>query len=162
MARAWGCPWQDTDALVSSRLPQGDTVRSFYQRAGRDAFEDLEYQAVKDALEECREPGVWSTGGGLCDNPRLSSLLASRGILVYLRCPEEILWKRIERRGIPPFLDPEDPRASFHALYARRDALYDRLCPLVVQLPFKPDAEGNALYVRQRVEAFDGAQQLGH
>lgn len=127
----WECA--DSDDLVEKFLPQGSTIRSFYTREGRDAFQDLEYQACTDFLQNSSEVcSVIAMGGGACDNPRLMDLCRRSGIGLFLDVPEAVLYRRIISGGIPPFLSAEDPAESFHQLWKRRRSLYFSFCDAVL------------------------------
>lgn len=142
-SRDFGLSWKDADSLVSSLLPPGDTIRSFYRREGQPAFQKLEVQALDAFLSNPHGQTIVSMGGGACDNPELMDLLGRHGLCVYLKLQEKTLFGRIVKDGIPPFLDASRPRESFHELYVRRDRLYDNQCPLVVELVDNADVEDN-------------------
>lgn len=67
---------------------------------------------------------VIATGGGICDNPSAVEALQSACTTVYLEDSPEVLYQRIEARGVPAFLDPARPREHFLEMAARRDERY--------------------------------------
>jgi shikimate kinase len=67
---------------------------------------------------------VIATGGGICDNPSAVEALQSGCTTVYLEDSPEVLYQRIETRGVPAFLDPARPREHFLEIAARRDERY--------------------------------------
>lgn len=161
VSRHLGLSWRDADNLVKELLPQEDTIRSFYRREGAQAFQALERTAMERFLSQPHSQTIVSMGGGACDNLPLMTQLNAKGLTVYLHLPEEVLFKRIMKDGIPPFLDAGRPRESFHDLYLRRDALYGKLCTLVVELPDTPDVEDSLRYLEKLLQgAGHGTQHI--
>jgi len=54
--------------------------------------------------------------------------------VVYLRVAPNVIFDRIERSGIPPFLDAGDPASDFTALYQKRHPRYQNLADLTVDI----------------------------
>jgi shikimate kinase len=119
----------------------------------------LEYAALSSFLAFCEAskiPGIdefviLSLGGGASDNGRLLSLIEKTGQLIYLFLPEQVLYSRIEQGGIPPFLDPANPKKSFHNLYTYRDAIYRERADTIVELTVKAPPEKNAQQLTQLI-----------
>ena len=70
------------------------------------------------------KPKVLATGGGAFINPRTRSLIAERGISVWLRAELDVLVKRTQRRGGRPLLKNKDPRATLQQLIIEREPVY--------------------------------------
>jgi len=137
----------DADVLALARLG-GKTVREYYSDNGADAFRKIEMECVKDFLEE-NESFILSLGGGAADNKGLMDAIRKKGKIVYIHRPEELLLgKIIEKSGIPPFLDKDDPVGSFHALFLRRDRIYREYADLVVNLGSYKDKEETECLVK--------------
>ena len=102
------------------------SVREIYERLGPDGFGELEAEAAGVMVHPAtlRTPDVVALGGGTIDNEPAMQRLAGTGLFLYLLQDEEVLFHRIVRRGIPPFLRGDDPRAAFAELFRRRDAAY--------------------------------------
>lgn len=67
------------------------------------------------------EMSILSLGGGTLENTEALRLLKSENCVLFVLDEEEdILFERIVRRGIPPFLDQENPEESFRELYVKR------------------------------------------
>lgn len=161
IASRLSCPWVDADDLILASLPSDSTVRSFYRSEGEHAFRKREYETMKRYLSATHPPCVVSMGGGASDNPDLLSLISLYGTSVYLSVPEDVLFRRIVKDGIPPFLEGEDPRGKFHLLFLHRSAIYGKECSLVVHLPDSPTVEMTADFLMEALRgAFDGTQQL--
>ena len=119
----------DVDRVLESLYdPEGRfTCREIYRKHGRDFFRSLETEAVKDSIEKYshnRLP-VLAAGGGLIENNGALALLKDVGTFIYLKEQPEVLFKRIVKRGIPPFLDKNNPWESFYLLYEKRNELLE-------------------------------------
>ncbi|POQ98529.1 hypothetical protein AU468_13170 [Alkalispirochaeta sphaeroplastigenens] len=143
LSRAWpGTNHIDTDQIILERAarrgfpcpsPSSDSpestpaliLRQLFQELGHEAFAREEYLALQEVLEMPRQERlIIATGGGVCDNLEAMKLLEECRPIFYLRADPEVLFGRIAAGGIPPFLDPQDPRGSFLRLANRRDLLY--------------------------------------
>ncbi|MDD7201664.1 MAG: shikimate kinase [Sphaerochaetaceae bacterium] len=163
VSRRVGLLWRDADNLVKALIPKDDTIRSFYRREGVEAFRNKELEAIGNFLSLSHPQTIVSMGGGACDNAPLMERINQKGLTVYLSVPEEVLYGRVIRDGIPPFLDASRPKESFHALYLRRDELYGKLCSLVVHLPDTPDVEDSVRYLEKILQgARHGTQHIRH
>ena len=161
LAAQWGIRWVDADDLTLTLIPQGMTIREYYQQYGKDAFQQKEREAMLAFLSQPHPATVISMGGGAADNPGLLELCGRFGTLVYLSVPEPVLLKRIIGDGIPPFLDPADPAGSFHPIFLRRDAVYGKSCQIVLHLPDSPTVQQTAAWCARQLEGYeDGTQQF--
>ena len=146
IARERNAVFVDTDDLIVQALPSGYSgIRDFYRREGKDAFMDLEYRSLKKYLSSVKEDLtiIIATGGGACDNTRMVSLMKESGTVLYLCLKEETLLRRIQKKGIPPFLDENDIENSFHTLFVSRDREYRHICDFVVPLEDLKSIEHN-------------------
>lgn len=129
----------DTDDLILAGMPKpGMGIRDFYRSEGEQAFMSLEYSALRDHLDSIKDDKdsihIIATGGGACDNQLLVDLMQTTGTIIYLCVPEQTLFGRIMKGGLPPFLSSDDPEDSFHRLYTRRDGRYRQISNFVVRL----------------------------
>ncbi|ADY13053.1 shikimate kinase [Sphaerochaeta globosa] len=152
-ARANNLAWVDLDDLILKAIAPWTSVRAYYKQEGQMAFQAQEVAALETYLCSHHERTVISLGGGASDNEALLSLAKSRGRLIYLMVEEGVLFRRIISGGIPPFLDESDPKASFHALYARRHAIYGNICDVLVQLPNYPDIRDTASFLVETLKS---------
>lgn len=129
------------------------TVRTIYQSLGKERFAGLEARASRRAMERGAEERwrILALGGGTIENADAMGYLSHSGPFVYLQEEPEILFDRIARGGIPPFLDPAAPFQSFLSLYNRRSALFATHADISV------DVHGRS--VPEAVEAIDTALQ---
>ena len=141
LAKTWGIPFFDLDDLMVDlcREERGGVKsvtwepREIYRRLGRKGFQELEIRTLK-AHRTVPGPYVLALGGGTQEQPEAGEILSGMGILVYLHEDANLLYRRIEARGIPPFLQSDSPRTSFLKLYAARDGLYRAGADLTVAL----------------------------
>lgn len=109
------------------------TLRAYVEAFGIEEFRRCELAALEELVRD-RFDGVLACGGGIVDNAPAIDLLTRSSTIVYLTSKFDTLYERILRGGIPPFLDPEDPRGSFLKLARRRDAAYRSVAEIVVPL----------------------------
>ena len=125
----------DLDTLILNRIPY-ESLRDLYVREGKGAFMRAEYEAHEEflAARDSSHLTIMATGGGICDNHPLIDRMSENGVIIYLYLKEHTLLERIKLKGLPPFIDREEPEESFHALYLQRDSLYRKLSDHVVPL----------------------------
>jgi shikimate kinase len=116
------------------------TCREIYRKHGREFFRSLETDAVKDITENRAHNSllVLAAGGGLIENTEALGPLKKVGIFIYLKEQPEVLFKRISRRGIPPFLDEDNPRESFYRLYDKRSKLLETNADIIFTVKGRP------------------------
>lgn len=111
------------------------SCREIYRRHGREYFVDLEAQAAARLAESmASRPMVAALGGGTIENTGAMDALMDSGLRVYLKDDPTVLYERIMQNGLPAFLNADDPRASFDALYRRRTRLYEECAQVVVDI----------------------------
>ena len=146
-----GYRFYDLDNLILDEAAGSDSsavsVRDIWRNLGEFEFRRLEEDACRNFIEWVI-PGlnsgcVLSLGGGTAENPGAMAWIGKKGINVYIRGEESLLFRRIMAGGRPPFLSEESPREDFAALYARRDALYRNFAHIIHDVDDSP-AEINA------------------
>jgi len=139
LAASLNYPFVDLDDLILAKARSRGffSVRELYRTVGLKIFQEYETEAL-NIIHNAREsrPSVLSLGGGYADNNTAMQTAADIGHRIYLRVPEQTLYRRIIRGGLPPFLEGEaSPEELFHQLYLRRDGLYASYAALIVALP---------------------------
>jgi shikimate kinase len=129
LARRLQVPFVDSDAVVEQRL--GCTIREYFERAGEDAFRDVEQQVLDD-LCSAPDSGVIATGGGIVLRPANRARLLRAGTVVYLRSTPEELARRLRHDTQRPLLQGVDPQQRLRDLYAVRDPLYREVARFTV------------------------------
>lgn len=147
IAEKFTFPFDDLDNLIEKlylkETGTAKTFREIFKERGREGFQKLEYDALATWLKAAAvegKNGVLALGGGVASNPAVLKLLKSGGKFVYIKQPEELLYERIIRKGVPPFLDEKRPQESFSELYRQRTAVYEQAADLTVD----PDRLGLA------------------
>ena len=141
LAARWGCPFFDVDQMIEERhaCKTGEQlpVREIFKRQGEHRFHELETQVVCDLylrLSDSKDNGVVAVGGRTALNTKVDELLTALGLIVYLEVSPEEMFARVQRGGLPPFVDEKDPMGHFAKLHAERAPHYRRLANLTVNL----------------------------
>jgi shikimate kinase len=86
-----GWAWKDADALLEERA--GRSIRQIFIDDGEESFRNREAMVLEDL---CRlENHVIATGGGVILREENRRRL-SKGSVVWLRAPAELLWQRLQ------------------------------------------------------------------
>jgi shikimate kinase len=147
-------PWSDLDNLIETwylekkktnpgSFPIDSSPELFFPRQivsvhGNEFFQYCETQALSDFLET-QETNSWilSTGGGIMVNPSALSLLSqNRYERVYLRTPEQVLFQRIVKKGLPAYLDApslDESMKLWHTVYQDRDQILASQANIVIE-----------------------------
>lgn len=151
LSEEYNKPFKDTDDLITDLIAPL-SVREFYQSHGKDSFNQLEFFALSHYLQDKDQEQIIALGGGACDNKPLIHLCKEQGALIYLFLDEETLWKRIIKDGIPPFLQADSPRSSFHDLYMVRNERYQQFCTLLITLDGSKSPQENLHTIKQSLQ----------
>ena len=82
-------------------------------------------------------------------NATVCTLLRAIGPVVYLQVDSGVIFERVQRSGIPPFLNANDPASDFKALLRKRHPRYEELADLMVDLDgLGPEAAADVLETR--------------
>ncbi|MGD1816929.1 MAG: shikimate kinase [Pleomorphochaeta sp.] len=122
-------PFYDLDKYIEENINY-PSVRALYKAEGKEAFMEQEYICLKKLLKENPQDKVIALGGGICENPKAFDLCDN---LIFLDLDEEVLFKRINFLGLPPFLEG-DPINKFHILYNKRRPLYKEKAKITIKL----------------------------
>ncbi len=141
--------FEDLDHLIMKTAENEGygSIRELYRTVGIENFQVYETEALHNCLRQSSKRGLlMALGGGTVENSESMGLLGSRGYLVYISVDEQVLFERIRRGGIPPFLEGErGPREMFHALFERRSALFQQYADLTIALPDQSIQENTEL-----------------
>lgn len=121
VARALGCAFTDTDAVVEARA--GAAISDIFLEHGEAHFRQLEQQAVAEALENDR--GVVSLGGGAVMTPETEQALAGHTV-VFLDVSIADAARRVGFDQSRPLL-AVNPRAAWTRLMNGRRPTYERI-----------------------------------
>jgi shikimate kinase len=117
--------WRFVDLDEAIEKDQGKPIAEIFETQGEAAFRLLESAALRNIVRkiECGQPYVIALGGGAFAQENNSSLLAEKGVSIWLDCPFEMVQRRVARDSQRPLArDPE----KFRALYEERRPKYER------------------------------------
>lgn len=137
LAKRHGWRFLDTDDLLARRYSRNTgkdlQARDIYLVLGEAAFRKLENAVVRDI--DVGQDCVIATGGGVAIGTNNVNHLKSLGLLVYLKLPFEVLFRRLERSPArPAFLQDDASRASFEAHFIEREPIYETGADIVLEL----------------------------
>ena len=129
----------DLDDMIESLYAQDGerkTCREIFTGLGKDGFAALEAEAAGILAQKLAKPAssVAALGGGAAENRAALERLFGRGKFVYISEEASILYERIMQRGIPPFLDPNDPWGNFEELMKRRTGIYTHIADITIPM----------------------------
>jgi shikimate kinase len=115
-----------------------------FERHGEEHFRKLETEAIRKRLRLIRtgRPMVIALGGGAFARPENFELLEENGVTVWLDCPLELAWERVEQCVDRPLAKDRD---QFQHLYYARRAAYARADFRVECSGDDPEAVVNAI-----------------
>ncbi|HHX91876.1 MAG TPA: shikimate kinase [Paracoccus sp.] len=128
LARMLGVPFVDSDAEIERAAAR--TVAEIFARDGEAFFRRKEAQVIARLLAAA--PGVLSVGGGAYLNPATRALIAEKGVAVWLKADQDLLWSRVKRRDTRPLLRTADPYGTLGAMMVAREPAYAK-ADLVVE-----------------------------
>ncbi len=141
LARMLALPFEDADDVLESayadRIGARLGFREIYRKEGPEAFATLEAEAVGRCLRAGDR--VVALGGGAPARIVLDSQLDEGSLVIYLTVPEDVLWERMIRDGLPAYLDPGNPREDFRRSLGERIPLYERLADLRIDANRDPE-----------------------
>jgi shikimate kinase len=146
-------PFFDLDNLMVDKCGSGiKSARDIYNKYGKEGFQEIETDALENFIEYIKKEQIKSCilalGGGTIENSGASAILEKSaeesGIKIYLKAPRELLYSRIIKKGIPPFLSKENPEKDFSVLYSRRDSLYSAFADIIYTVRENVPVEENA------------------
>ncbi len=165
LAERLDCAFYDVDQMIAEThaCETGEhlDVREIFTRHGEEHFHRIEGHVVCELYLKLDRPGncsVVALGGRTAVNATVCSLLKAIGLTVYLRVPAIEIYTRIERSGLPPFLDEGDPAGSFVKLYEQREPKYRELADVVVDLDGVGDVPDAVDRLIARIEEYGYAR----
>ncbi len=129
LSRALKKRFIDSDKAIEERT--GASIALIFDVEGEEGFRRREHAIIDEltALDDI----VLATGGGAVLHEDNRAALRSRGFVVYLSAPLELLVERTARDRSRPLLQTDDPAARVAELLEARDPVYRQVADLVVQ-----------------------------
>jgi shikimate kinase len=137
LAHRLGWSYCDSDAQVMAAT--GRSVPQLFAEQGEASFRAEESRVLAEALSG-DEPVVVSAAGGVVLSDANRALLASSGIVVWLRADPELLIQRVGTGRGRPLLDG-DPASRVVQLYEVRRPLYESVAAVIVDVDDRTAAE---------------------
>lgn len=128
LATRMDLPFYDTDQLLEAKL--GKSVSEIWQIKGQEGFRDLESALI---LTLKPEPCVLATGGGTLLYEANRAHLKKLGKTIYLKTSLLVLWERLQKRGLPAYLDPQNPFEHIKRLAQERIPIFEAFCDYTVE-----------------------------
>ena len=136
-----GLEFYDTDHLMIYAYKQKTgldiDIRGIYKKYGETGFRDFEehvFLGLLKELEKRKQRAVISLGGRLPMNLNLTDALKNAGENIFIKVDPKVLFKRVIRKGIPPFLSKENPEEDFLSMYNERKERYYDLADTIIPL----------------------------
>jgi len=128
LSRRYNKTFHDSDHEIESRC--GVRIPVIFEIEGEAGFRKREEIAIAEltALSNV----VVATGGGAVISEANRQLLASRGVVIYLRGSPEHLYERTRHDRNRPLLQTGNPLARLRELYQQRDPLYREIADIVM------------------------------
>ena len=134
LAKRLGLQFLDTDHEIEKKT--GVSVRVIFEMEGEPAFRDRESKILETLSHQ---PSlVLATGGGAVLRPENRQILATRGLVIYLKPDIETQLKRTADDRKRPLLQNVDRRAFFQGLQRTRDPLYQEVADVTVSVDNRP------------------------
>lgn len=134
LAKRLGLQFLDTDHEIEKTT--GVSVRLIFEVEGEPAFRDRESKTLESLSQQ---PGlVLATGGGAVLRPENRQVLATRGLVIYLKPDIETQLKRTADDRKRPLLQNVDRRAFFQELQRTRDPLYQEVADVTMPVDNRP------------------------
>jgi len=134
LAKRLGLRFVDTDHEIEKTT--GVSVRLSFEVEGEPAFRDRESKTLESLSHQ---PGlVLATGGGAVLRPENRHVLATRGLVIYLKPDIETQLKRTADDRKRPLLQNVDRRAFFQELQRTRDPLYQEVADVTMPVDNRP------------------------
>lgn len=130
LSKSLDVPCVDLDSEILDRCGY-ESIRSLYLARGPEVFRDLELHSIR-GLQIPSSGIILSTGGGIADNPEALTTVSKRFFCIHLAERADVLYDRIVRSGIPPFLSEQHPKHDFDVLFRRRDGVYRQTADLTI------------------------------
>ncbi len=107
---------------------------------GEAAFRDWEKKTVSELSNE--QWCVIATGGGTMMDARSRTMLLKDSVAIVLKAPIHLLWERMQKTGLPPFLSCADGLQEFEGRVARLYEAVEHRCDIVFTIT--PENESGA------------------
>ncbi len=139
LSRLLSVPFIDSDDAIVTAADR--SIAEIFERDGEPFFRTKETQIIRRLLEgpAC----ILSTGGGAFMSPVNRTMIAGKGVSVWLRADVNLLWQRVRHKTTRPLLRTANPRATLKEIYDVRVPIY-ALADLTVESEAELSIDGMA------------------
>ena len=132
IAEKLGCPFYDTDVLITDRT--GQTIKVWVEKNGWDSFRLKEKEVIKEI--SLWEPGVIALGGGAILDPENREVIKKNGRCIWLTTDIRTILGRMQsdpnNQDNRPSLSSKDMENEIRETLAQRSPLYQQLADYTV------------------------------
>ncbi len=128
LARRRKLRFADCDQEIVART--GVSIPTIFEIEGEAGFRRRETAMMDELTAE--SDIVIATGGGVVTTPANRELMRTRGVVIYLHVPPQILYERTRHDRNRPLLQVENPRRRIEELHQQRDPLYREVAHIIV------------------------------
>ncbi len=123
-------PFLDTDSIIEKKA--GRSISDIFASDGEEAFRDMETECLRDIVDKEKGRFVLATGGGMPLREENRELLHRTGIVVYLKCRPETVYKRLTGDGTRPLLKDDMSLEKISSMMEERDGVYSECADVIV------------------------------
>lgn len=129
LAKALARPFVDLDHEIEVRC--GVAIPVIFEIEGEQGFRKRESQALEEVANQ--QDLVIATGGGAVLAAQNQEILATSGVVIYLKASVDELFRRTSRDRNRPLLATNDPRTRLEELFEKRTPIYESLADIVME-----------------------------
>ena len=129
LARRRKLRFADCDHEIIART--GVSIPTIFEIEGEEGFRRRETHMMDELTQE--PDIVIATGGGVVLSPLNRELMRTRGVVIYLNVPPQILYERTRHDRNRPLLQVDNPRQRIEELFQQRDPLYREAAHLIIE-----------------------------
>ncbi len=126
----------DTDQLLEEAFAlqtgRNSSCRVIFKEDGENIFRKLE-KAQITSLQSVNE-SIIAVGGGAVSDAENVVMLKKLGHIIYLKVLPELIWDRVRSRGIPAYLDQNNPQKDFYELAEKRLPHYETAADEAIEI----------------------------
>ncbi|MHC5089147.1 MAG: chorismate synthase [Planctomycetota bacterium] len=134
LSKKLGLPAIETDLLIEdafeSHQNHRHSCRDIFIEHGEAAF-----RAIEEEVATTLADADWKIivcGGSSLLSPTTRRALRRNAILIYLKAETEVLWNRIQHKGLPPWLSGPDAKEQLAENVAYRDELLAPFADIII------------------------------
>ncbi len=120
LARLLNVPFRDSDTEIEKAADR--SIAEIFERDGEAFFREKETQVIDRLLDGT--PAILSTGGGAFMAEANRELISQKGVAVWLKADDNLLWARVRHKTTRPLLHTADPQKTLLELSASRNPVY--------------------------------------